>query len=324
MDTISPGTQSIAQPEAATPQPRLINTFLAHSGWVYSFAFSGDGYLLATTSDDRTAKVWNWKVGIPVLEIGTDDPYFPFSWAALSPDRKTIATSRADGAIQLRAIDTGSVQQTLPEPSNGSGIVMFVATGGGTGAAPAPLLVDATGIGQNFRIKLWDLTTLKARTLSRRWTNLTAITPDGGFLVAASSYGTAIVWDLLSAAPVVAFPQGATTGATAIAISTDGLTVIAALKDRVEQWNARTGSRIRTLFTSSAKVKALAISPNGAMLAVNFGNYIQLRSLLHNRALYNLPYNAVAPQQIMSFSPDGRYFLNTDMDGDRIRVWQLP
>ncbi|HEY3881562.1 MAG TPA: hypothetical protein VGM12_23475 [Trebonia sp.] len=35
-----------------------MRAIIGHSGWVWSVAFSPDGALLATTSADNTARIW--------------------------------------------------------------------------------------------------------------------------------------------------------------------------------------------------------------------------------------------------------------------------
>lgn len=93
------------------------------------------------------------------------------------------------------------------------------------------------------------------------------------------------------------------------------------LAHSLKQWNARTGRLNRTLFRG-IQPKSIAISPDGRTLAIGYYNHIRLWNLSTNQLLYNLPANA-SGSQLLRFSPDGQFFVNTDEEGDVIRVWQL-
>jgi WD40 repeat protein len=117
-------------------------------------------------------------------------------------------------------------------------------------------------------------------------------------------------------------PTGSTVGAVAIALTPNAESLIVAYGDgSVKQWNARTGRLNRTLFRGISP-GSIAMSPDGRVLAIGYYNHIRLWNLNTNRLLHNLPANSLS-RQLLRFSPDGRFFLNTDEEGDIIRVWQL-
>ncbi|MBD2092876.1 hypothetical protein H6F67_23795 [Microcoleus sp. FACHB-1515] len=307
-----------SQPVPATPvaaRPQLVRTVLAHDGPIASFAFSPNSRTLVTSGRDRTVRVFQDLGLVQDLRIDSDVDNTWFSWVAVSPDGQTLVTSRSDGTIQLRDFG-GTVKTTLSYPSRGEGRVAI--------AANNRTLIDATGFNGNFGIRLWDLTTQQHRYIGGNWATHTAITPDGYILVAGSSTGTATVWNLNSGRRIVTFPAGATERMTAIAISADGLRVYVAKRNRLEEWNARSGTLTRNLLQTpgTAQIQSLAVHPDGQRMAIGFRNYIQLRDLRTNRPLHNLAANSSFPP-LLSFSPDGRYFVNTDWLNDRLRVWRL-
>lgn len=318
----------VAVPSQPTARAQLVRTLIAHPDTgVYDFALSLDAQTIVSTSRDRSVRVFKWRDNVQDLRIDAEVSNTWFSGVSISPDGQTLVTRRTDGVIQLRDLGSGQVRTTL-SPSGGSGIAAI--------AANNRTLVDAAGTGGDFRIRLWNLNNQQSRSIGGNWANLTAITPDCYILVAASQTGTATAWNLIRGQRLSTFPTGATEGATAIAISADGLRVFVAKTGRAEEWNARTGTLTRSgtdqlrwpLLQTNATITALAVSPNGQTLAIGFGNYIQMRDLRSNRPLYNLSSNATSGQ-VMRFSPDGRVFFNSDGGGqstvnDRLRVWQLP
>ncbi|NJL23593.1 MAG: hypothetical protein HC895_26785 [Leptolyngbyaceae cyanobacterium SM1_3_5] len=181
-------------------RPQLVRTAIAHDGPIYNFVFSPDNRTIVTSGADRTVRVFQDLGLVQDLRIEADAPDAFFRWVAVSPDGRTIVTSRSDGTIQLRDFG-GTVRTTLPALSRSEGPVMTLPAllqGDGRVAIAANnrTLIDATGLNDNFRIRLWDLTNQQQRDLGGHRATHTALTPDGYTLVAASNTGTATVWDL--------------------------------------------------------------------------------------------------------------------------------
>jgi WD40 repeat protein len=178
---------------AAGDQP--LATLTGHTGYVSDVAFSPDGTLLATSSDDNTAGLWD------TTRRGTTEPLATLtghtdlvSGVAFSPDGTLLATSSGDGTARLW--DTTRRGTTEPLAT------LTGHTGGVSGVAFSPdgtLLATSSGDGT---ARLWDTTrrgtTAPLATLTGHTGYVTgvAFSPDGTLLATSGYDNTARQWDL--------------------------------------------------------------------------------------------------------------------------------
>ncbi|KAH8705549.1 putative WD-repeat protein [Talaromyces proteolyticus] len=121
-------------------------TLEGHSDIVHSAAFSPDGRLLASVSEDTTIKIWDVITGALQKTVKGDD--WPVQSVLFSRDGQFVITGSISGTIRFWDVTTGALYRTLEVSSK----TVYTIT-----AAISPdgqVLATASE-----RIKLWDVAT---------------------------------------------------------------------------------------------------------------------------------------------------------------------
>ncbi len=168
------------QPDPATP------TRASHTGGLTSCAFSPDGTLLATTSDDGTAQVRDLQAR-PVTVRAVLAGHTGGVWdCAFSPDAALLATAGFDRTIRMWHIPDGEPRTTL------TGHTLPVTS---CAFSPDGTLLATTS--DDTTARLWrvaDGTAHAVLTGHTSWVEACAFSPDGTLLATAGRDGTVRLW----------------------------------------------------------------------------------------------------------------------------------
>ena len=297
-----------------------------HTVGITSTTFSPDGTTLASGSGDTTICLWDAVTGthLNTLEGHTQT----VTSVAFSPDGKTLASGSSDNTICLWDSSTGEHKQTLIGHTDNVYSVAFSPDG--------KTLASGDGKGYGAEVWLWDAVTGDhLNTLTHgKFDNVTeiAFSSDGKTLASATWGGGIYLWD-----PTTGQHKGTLTVLddgywfTSVAFSPDGKVIVGTsgwslfndnYADRIDLWDAETGTHLNTLIGHNEDILSVAFSPDGTTLASGSAdNTIRLWDAITGKYKGILTGHAGSVSSV-SFSTDGRT-LSSGSSDITIRLWEL-
>jgi WD40 repeat protein len=270
-----------------------------HSGIVTSIAFSPDGHLFASGSDDATIKLWDVASGRKLRTLSRQSA--AVNSIAFWPNGKMLAAGGDDKMIRIWNVASGQLLRTMVATSIGPVSSIAISPDGNT-LASASSQEEKVG---DALVELWDVNTGRALakyTCVRSYGLRVAFSPNGKTLAVGNVttlfrddgtrdrdplfahtmglFGVKL-WDLSSKrvirtldGPTVPFKGFKASSFTinTIAFSPDGRLLAAGAGEtltvgRVVLWRVADGSEVVTLKTNATDVNALAFSGDGKLLA---------------------------------------------------------
>jgi WD40 repeat protein len=298
------------------PDGTLVKSLSGHRATVWGLAFSSDGQLLVSGSEDKTAKIWKLDGTLVATLRGHSSA---LRGVAFSPDGKLIATSSADGTVKLWKPD-GTFIETL----KGHKATVW-------GIAFSPDGRNLASASDDHTIRLWTINGVKAVPLHtlvghQGFVRSIAFSPDSQRIASADSAKTIKFWRRNPAGQFEHQPYRSIIGHDAaignVAFSPDGRNLASASWDHTVKLWSLDGTLLQIFKGHNQRVSNVAFSPDGQQLATAAGGGEGNVRLWHLRNPLSLTLNAHKDVVLQAtFSPDGRMLASSSDDGT-IKLWQ--
>ncbi len=234
----------------------LENYVLGHSEWVYDAAFSPDGQLFGTVSDDGTIILWQVSEGRIARKL--EASFGGLTSVAFSSNNLLLAVGSWDGIVGLWQLSDGNLLRTLQGSDYSARDVEFSPDG--------QLLASAS---DDHTILLWRVSDGSlVHTLQDHMAPVNEVTfsPDGTLLASASEDKTIELWQV-SEGTLLRTLQGHTEPVYDVAFSPDGSLLASCSGDgTLRLWRVSDGQLVSTLVEHSDSITSIAFSPDGYLL----------------------------------------------------------
>jgi WD40 repeat protein len=294
--------------EVRASEPEL-GALVGHGDYVWSAVYSPDGKHILTASKDKTARIWDARTGLPLIQLTGHSDWIRS--AAYSPDGTRIVTASLDKTARVWDARSGAELLVL------SGHTATVMT-----AAYSPdgrYIVTASS---DKTAQVWDAVSGQARLRLKGMAakvTFAAYSPDGTHIITASDDSSVRIWDPVSGAQV-AILAGHERAVYTAWYSNDGRRVVTASADNtIRIWDAFTHNQLAVYSLEPGLVSA-RYSPDGAYIVtasadktariLNAGTGAQIAIL---RGHGNVVESA-------AFSPDGTRIVTASVD-NTARTW---
>jgi WD40 repeat protein len=306
-------------------------TFIGHTDWINSVSFDPkDKTRLASGSADGTIKIWDVDTGKEKYTIYTfnvnnaqNSRKRRINSISFSPNGKILASSSADGFIQLWDAVTGKAIKQKPVGHN-TWINSVIFT------HDSKKIVFST---LNSTVQIWDLETDKVSIPFEGSDGFSGLSfsPDGKILAAGCFDNTIKLWNF-ETSKVIKTLEGHTSKVNSISFSPvsvaspQGIGKILAsgsFDNTIKLWNLETGEVIKTLEGHNSKVYSVSFSPNGKLLASSSADKtIKLWDVSTGKEIKTFTEH-IGDILSIAFSPDGKTLASGSAD-EKVMLWKVP
>lgn len=344
---------STAQEKSAT---EIVATFKGHTEPVYSVGFTPDGKYLVTGSFDNTIKLWDLATGKETKTYGGPNGHQKMVMCvAVSPDGQLLASGSIDNTLKVWDVPLVAPSKILPASEavgavalspdstklafgSKDGQVKLVSAadfkdlfkleghaGPVTGIAFSPNGQTLATSGADKTLRFWNVANgqlLGVITAHSAPASAIGFSTNSVQAFSAGEDGFLRVWQL---PPTPSKPIAVTQPApiTTAILTPDGASLLVGGEDKIVRQTQIAGKEVRALTGPTAAVKALAISPNNALLAAGSADQrIWLWNNANNQPLGSFLAHG-GPVTATQFNANSTQLMTAGVDGV-VKFWNVP
>ena len=296
-------------PQQQTHNWQCIHTLTGHKNLISSVAFSPNGEVIASGSDDKTIKLWQVQDGQEIVTLAGHAN--SVHTVVFSPDGKILASSSHDKTIKLWRMKDAQEIRTL------SGHINSV-----YGLAFSPDGETVASSSWDKTIKLWRVKDgQEIRTFSGH-INLVycvAFSPDGETLASSSWDRTIKIWRVKDG-KLIRTLTGHTDCVRCVAFSPNGEFLASGSHDNtIKIWWVKDWQEVLTIAGHSWYVDSIAFSPDGEVIASSSNQTIKIWRVKDGQELCNILGHTNSVYSV-NFSPEGEFLASGSSD-KTIKIW---
>ncbi|KAJ6610858.1 quinon protein alcohol dehydrogenase-like superfamily [Mycena sp. CBHHK59/15] len=285
---------------------------LGHASSVTTVVFSPDGSRIASSSGDRTVRIWSVATGQQERELVGHTDYV--NTVAFSPDGSRIVSGSDDKTVRIWSVATGQQGRELVGHTNYVNTVAFSPDGS--------RIVSGS---RDETVRIWSVATgQQERELvgHTNYVNTVAFSPDGSRIASGSDDKTVRIWSVATGQQEREL-MGHTNWVGTVAFSPDGSRIASGSGDKtVRIWSVATGQQERVLVGHTDWVRTVAFSPDGSRIASGSNDKtVRIWSIATGQQERVLVGHTNWVRTV-AFSPDGSRIVSGS-DDKTVRIWSI-
>lgn len=301
-----------ASKPAIIAEPEEPNHVLGkHDGAVSCIAVSRNGTVIASGSEDRTARLWSASSGeqLHLLE-GHENMVGP---VAFSPDGRWLASGSADRSVIIWDAASGRQVHVLKGHTSSVRAIAY---------SPDGTLLASSGEDTSIIIRDAATGDIRDHFVARQIVFCLAFSPDSSLLAAGTAGPEIQIWSLKQGKENARL-RGHENSVQSLAFTADGKFLFSAADDEtIRMWELASGSVVKTLTGHAGAVKSIVLSPDGGTLAsAGSDASIRLWDAKQGVELRRLAGHAGEVRSV-AFSPSGQLLFSAGRDRT-LRKWTL-